>query len=108
VLALSNPECTDLELLQLKPRQMSPGDLAELAARWPGRNLRSVGVIGLIGASPRCVLKEPLEPEQVSALTDAFLAYLHALFCDGFAEQQEVVEIQELRRLWSLPDTRPN
>jgi hypothetical protein len=108
VLALSNPDCTELELLPLKPRQMSETERAQLAARWPGRNLRSIGVIGLVGTTPKYALKDALEPERVSALTDAFLAYLHALYCDSFAAQQETAEIRELGRLWSLPDTRMN
>ena len=106
VLVLSNPECTDLEFLPLRPRQMSTSDRVELAARWSRRNLRSIGVIGLVGTCPRYALKEPLETEQVSALTDAFLAYLHVLFADSFAEQLEGAEIQELQRMWSLSDPR--
>lgn len=85
VLALSNPECTDLEFLPLSPIQLPESDLAELAARWPGRGLRFVCVLGLVGASPRCALKEPLEPEHVSRLACAFLTYLHVLFSDSFA-----------------------
>jgi len=108
VLALSNPDCTELELLPLKPRQMSETERAQLAARWPGRNLRSIGVIGLVGTTPKYALKDALEPEQVSTLTDAFLAYLHGLFCDNLTAQQETAEIRELGRLWSLPDTRMN
>ncbi|HEV2132640.1 MAG TPA: hypothetical protein VGR47_00110 [Terracidiphilus sp.] len=108
VLALSNADCTDLELLPLRPRQMSENERAQLAARWHGRNLRSIGVIGLVGTTPKYALKDTLEPEQASALADAFLAYLHALYCDSFAAQQETEEIQELGRLWSLPDTHIN
>jgi len=106
VLALSNPEGTDLEFIPLRPYPMSACDREELAARWSGRNLRSIGVIGLVGASPRCALKEPLEPEQISAIARAFLAYLHVLLADSFAEQLEQAEIHELRRMWSLTDTR--
>ena len=106
VLALSNPECTDVEFLPLRPRQMSVSDRVELAARWSGRNLRSIGVIGLVGTSPRIALREPLETEQVNALADAFLAYLHVLFADSFAEQLEGVEMAELERMWSLRDPR--
>lgn len=96
----------DVEFIPLKPRAADEKTLADLKARWPGRGLRSVGVIGLCGTSPRYELKEPLEPEQVTALAGAFLAYLHALFADSFAEQREGVEIQELQRMWSMPDTR--
>lgn len=108
VLALSNPECTDIEFLPLRPTQMSASDRVALAARWSGRNLRSVGVIGLVGTSPHIASRDPLDSEQVTALAGAFLAYLHVLFSDTFAEQREGVEIQELQRMWSIPDTRFN
>lgn len=107
VLVLTNAQGNDVEFLPLKPRQMSESETAELAVRWPGRGLRSVGVIGLVGTSPFCALKEPLEPEQVSALAGAFLAYLHVLFRDSFAVQQEAAEIAELERLYAQADMRP-
>jgi hypothetical protein len=106
VLVLSNAQCDDLEFLPLRPRQMTESDIAELLTRWTGRDLRSVGVIGLVGATPRCALKELLEPELTSALANAFLAYLQVLFCDSLAAQQNGAEIQELARLWSLQDPR--
>jgi len=96
----------DCEFIPIKPRTADARMLADIAARWPGRGLRSVGIIGLIGAVPTCELKEPLEPEQVTALAGAFLTYLHGLFSDSFAEQIEGVEIAEMRRLWSLEDPR--
>ena len=96
----------DVEFIPVKPRAADENWLAELKDRWPGRGLRSVGIIGLVGTSPHCVLKEPLEPEQVTALAGSFLAYLHVLFCDSFAEQQQGAEVQELNRLWSLVDPR--
>ena len=106
VMALSNPEYTDLEFLPLKPRQLPEKDHAALKARWPGRGLRSVGVIGLVGAAPRCAFSMPLGPEQVSARVGAFLAYLHALFCDSLAEQQKGDEAAWLEALYSLEDDR--
>lgn len=98
----------DVEFLPLKPSMADEGTIAELKARWPGRGLRSVGIIGLVGTTPRCALKEPLDSEQVTGLADAFLAYLHSLYCDGFRAQTEAAEIAELERLYSLPDTRIN
>jgi hypothetical protein len=96
----------DVEFIQLRPKRADANKLAELKARWPGRGLRAVGVIGLVGTAPRYVLKEPLATEEVSALADAFLAYLHALFCDGFAAQEESAEVAELERWYALQDTR--
>lgn len=105
-LVLSNAECDDVEFLMLKPKRVAACDLADLKARWPGRGLRSVGTIGLVGTSPRWALKEPLTFEQISALADAFLAYIHVLFCDGFAAQQESADVAELERLHTIADTR--
>lgn len=96
----------DVEFLPLKPRAADETMLAELKARWPGRGLRSVGVIGLIGTSPQYALKEALDPEQVTALTAAFLTYIHSLFLNSFVAQMEAAEIAELERLYALPDTR--
>jgi hypothetical protein len=106
VLVLSNPECNDVEFLMLKPKRTAACELAELKARWPGRGLRSVGTIGLVGTSPRWALKELLTFEQVSALADAFLAYLHVLYCDALAGQQESAEVAELEALHTLVDPR--
>lgn len=110
VLALSNSEGTDLEFLPLKPQSMSQSYAAELRARWPGRNLRTVGVIGLVGASARVALKEPMEhPEQISALAEAFLAYVTALLGGNLAEAL-VCGIDDsvswCERLYALPDPR--
>lgn len=98
----------DVEFVPLRPRPADENTLAQLKARWPGRGLRSVGVIGLCGVSPRYVLKETLETEQVYTLTGAFLEYLHVLYADRFAAQQEAAEFAELECLYTLPDTRPN
>lgn len=106
VLVLSNPECDDTEFLMLKPKRPSACELADLKMRWPGRGLESVGIFALVGTSPRWALKEPLSLEQLTALADAFLAYLHALFCDALAGQQESSEVAELERLHALFDPR--
>ena len=106
-LILSDPDCMDLELLMLQPRRVPESELAHLATVWHGRNLRSIGIIGLVGATPQTCLKEPLEPGKVSRIADAFLAYLQALFCDGFAQQLEEVEIAGLEKLYRLGDHRP-
>jgi hypothetical protein len=91
----------DVEFVPLRPKMADATWLAELKARWPGRLLRAVGVIGLCGTSPRCVLKEPLSPEQVSALANAFLVYVETLLGDSFAQQQKDAEIEWLNRLYA-------
>lgn len=108
VMILSNPECTDVELMPLRPRPMTDIERARLAARWHGRDLDSLCVIGLVGVIPRVVLKRPVDPEKVAALSDAFLAYVHSLLGDSFAAQIEAAEVEELERMYLLPDTRPN
>jgi len=92
----------DVEFIPLRPRMADEKMLADIAARWPGRGLRSVGVIGLHGTSPVIALNEPLGPEQVDALASAFLSYIHVLLCDSF----EAASILELEKLHALPDTR--
>ena len=106
VLVMMGSAPDDVEFLPLKPRTADEKTLADLRARWPGRGLRSVGIIGLVGTSPQTALKEPLEPEQTSALAFAFLTYIRALFADSFEEQREGAEIQALKNLWSLGDSR--
>ena len=51
---------------------------------WPGSEESRCH--GLGGRSPRFALKDQLEPEHISALADAFLEHVYAVFCDGFAE----------------------
>jgi hypothetical protein len=53
--------------------------LADLKSRWPGRGLRSIGIVGLVGLTARAAFKEPLEPKTVDALATAFLVYVAAL-----------------------------
>lgn len=99
----------DVEFLPLKPRVADESMLAELKDRWPGRGLRSIGVIGLVGTAPKCELSEPLTPNQINGLAAAFITYLQVLLSASFAEQQGTAEIAELERLFQLPDTRlPN
>src|ERR1700679_2970979 len=90
VFVLTNTEGTDCEFLPLRPRMMTASEMEVLRSRLVERDLcRSLGVIGLVGTSPQCALKEPLEPEQVSALTCAFLAYIQTLLSDSIAAQQD-------------------
>ena len=64
-------------VIALKPRRMNAREAAEPRARCSGRNLQSLGAIGLVGTSPRCELKVPLDPEQESRLMSASLEHLH-------------------------------
>jgi len=85
---------------------MTDADKAELLARWPGRGLRSVGILGLVGTTPRCEFKEPIPLNVVVSLAAAFDAYLVSLFQENFAAQLGELEIAELCRMWSMDDPR--
>ena len=114
VMVLINARGDEIEMLPLRPRQMTETDAAELRCRWAGRGLRVAGVLGLVGTSPRCALKEELDPEQISALAGAWDTYLlHVLFCDSFIERmgaqpkrQHGDFVQFAEALWSLEDPR--
>lgn len=94
----------DCEFIPLKPKPADADMLNEIAMRWPGRGLRSVGVVGLVGTSPRVALREPLEPETVDRLVVAFLTYINALFGQSFQEQRAAIEIAELQRIYAYRD----
>jgi hypothetical protein len=108
VLVVGNVETGDAEYIPVSPRPYPAHELLALRDRWPGRGLRTLGVLGLIGTTPRCVFKEPLEPRTVDALAAGFLTYLNVLFGESFAEQREAVELAELERMFALVDPRPN
>jgi len=106
VMVLANGQNDDIEFLPLQPLRFSDAEMLDLRARWAGRDLRSVGVIGLVGATPKCALKEELDVNVTTSLGGAFLAYIQVLFRDGFAAQLEGVEIAELFKLWHMEDPR--
>jgi hypothetical protein len=91
----------DIEFLPLVPTIADAATLDDLKARWAGRELRSVGFMGLNGTTPFYAWKEHMEPEQVSTLGSAFLAYLDSFFTKGFAEKMRTTEIDELTSLYS-------
>ena len=69
----------DIEFVPIRPRPADAQMLADLKSRWPGRGLRSIGIVGLVGLTARAAFKEPLEPKTVDALATAFLVYVAAL-----------------------------
>jgi hypothetical protein len=102
----------DIELVMIKPKPADAKTLLELKDRWPGRGLRSIGVMGLVGLSPQIALKEPLEPRQIDALASAFLTYVNVLLfgeqpCTDAPLEQRGDAVDWLEHLYSLPDTRP-
>ncbi len=100
---LSNSDASEIELLDLKPRTASDSEIQSLKARWPGRGLRSIGVIGRMADG--CVamaLKGPIDHIQLAALLLAFTQHCEA------AEPRADESVTWCERLYSLPDTRPN
>jgi hypothetical protein len=105
VMVCANEDCTDVEFIALKPRA-DEAALANLKERWPGRGLRSIGVLGLKGTAPLCVFKVPLDPDKINELARAFIAYINSLLFPAFTER---MTIAELHRMAALPDNRlPN
>jgi hypothetical protein len=106
VFVFVNEPGTDIEFLMLKPMQCPDSELEAIRTSWAGRGLRSVGVIGLVGATPKCAFKEPLDASVTTSLAGAFVAYLQSLFQESFAAQLQGVEIAELFKLWHMEDPR--
>jgi hypothetical protein len=59
-----------------------------------------------------CAFKEPLDLAVIDAISTAFLEYVRVLLGDSIAmqieERQKGDEVEWLKGLWSLPDTRMN
>ncbi len=104
VLMGANPQ--DVEFVPLKPRMADRQMLEDLKARWPGRGLHTVGVMGLCGASPRCAFKTEAQitPQQMDALAAAWGVYCCMTIVQGFAAQRESAEIAELYRIYNYAD----
>jgi hypothetical protein len=104
---LANVDMTDLEVLPVAPRGLGVEKLNELAQLWAPRGLRFIGMAGLVDGKPRTALVEPLGERHILALAQAFLTYCETLLSGHIEEQQKGDSVEWLRRLWSLPDTRP-
>jgi len=90
---ISNADGSDAEFVPLKLETATAESVwQDLRAKWAGRNLKSVGVAGLVHGIPVVMLKEePSDFLLVVLLTNAFARY--AARCE---------------RLFALPDTRLN
>jgi hypothetical protein len=109
VAVLLGDKRNDMEFVPIRPQPATDAMREDLRSRWPGRNLRGVGYIGLVGGMPQLVLSEPLEDSQVGALADAFGAHIgslvkSALTADSFAAEIERAEISELERIYAYND----
>jgi len=87
VLVFANEDFSDIAMLELKPHQLADGEKECLGKCWAPRSLRSIGVMGLVGASPRLALREPIDTDCITALSNAFLEHVHATLCDGLARE---------------------
>jgi hypothetical protein len=109
VSVLGNADVTDIELIRLGTNGLGTERVAELARLWAFRGLHFVGTIGIVDGKPRAAFAEALDERRMSALAQAFIAYCESLF-PGFVERMQPKgdEVDFLRKLWSLADTRPN
>ena len=92
----------DLEFFAMRPRIAPPPPEV-----FEGRNLRTVGVIGLHGVKSYVAWREPLEPRVIEVIAHAFLDYVRVLLGDNIAEHVAHAEVSELERIYALGDSRP-
>jgi hypothetical protein len=121
--AFANRDCTEVELLRLRPCPLSQSDLAKLESRWNGRGLRAVGVLGLVDGTPKTMLSVLLAPDEFSRLMAEFRFFVSSFIDIAFdvleervihqglfAEREQIAtaEVTELEHMLSLVDPRPN
>jgi hypothetical protein len=102
---ISNPDGSDAEFVPLGAERSIEATFHDLAARWAGRNLKGVGVAGVIRGIPIVQLREaPSDFLVVVRLTAAFAQYV----MDASQEQTHSVDdgVAWCERLYALPDTR--
>jgi hypothetical protein len=104
---LANANVTDIELLPIRPRSLTDGRIHDLARLWAFRGLRFIGVAGIVNDMPYTALALRLDPERISALSEAFAAYSKTVL-SGENETPRAIgdEVEWLRKLWSLTDAR--
>lgn len=102
---MASPDAQEIEMLPLKPCMASDAERESLAARWPGRGLQGVGVIGrLADGGIGVALKVPFDHLQIAALLRAFTNHCEA----HNASPQCDDSVTWLKALHALPDTRLN
>ena len=103
VYVMASPDAREIEFLPLKPRMASDAERESLAARWPGRDLRGVGVLGRLADSRVPVaLRVPFDCHRLTALLTAFTRYCEAHYGEPHCDDS-VTWLEQLHR---LPDTR--
>lgn len=112
VYVISNADGSDAEFVPLKlDAETARSVWADLRARWAGRNLKGVGVAGLIHGIPMLMLRE--EPEDfllVVRLTAAFARFVEDSQEPQLQPQSQFDCIGDsvawCERLYALPDPR--
>lgn len=100
---MASPDAQEIEILPLKPCTASDTECESLAARWSGRGLQGVGVIGrLADGGIGMALKVPFDHLQIAALLRAFTIHCEA------REPQCDDSVTWLEHLHALPDSRTN
>jgi hypothetical protein len=106
VYVVSTPDGNDCEFLPLAP---IASELENLRARWPGRNLRGVGVAGLVNGVPTLMLREPPSDFLMAVrVTVAFAQYVQATVDDGPTQQCIDDGAAWCEQLYALQDPRTN
>lgn len=102
---MASPGAQEIEVMPLKPRMASDAECESLAARWSGRGLQGVGVIGrLADGGIGMAFKVPFDHLQIAALLRAFTNR-----CEASASEPQCDDsVTWLECLHALPDTRIN
>lgn len=106
VYVMASPETRDIEILSLKPHMASDAERESLAARWPGRGLQGIGVIGcLTDGTVQMALRAPFPFDhlQLAALLLAFTNHCEAR---NPSEPQCDDSVTWCERLYALPASR--
>jgi hypothetical protein len=103
VYVMASPDLSEIEFLNLKP-MASDSDRENLAARWPGRGLQGIGVIGrLTDGRVSMALRVPFDHIQLAALLLAFTDYREA----AETQTQRIDDsVMWCERLYALQDPR--
>ena len=99
VVVLANADVTDVELISVRPHSIP---LEEVSRQCAGRDMRFVGVLGVVDGVSHAQFAEPLDERRVHALAHSFAAYLTVLTGGDWAER----ETEMLNRLYALEVSR--
>jgi len=114
VYIISNADGSDAEFVPLKLETATAESVwQDLRAKWAGRNLKGVGVAGLVHGIPVVMLKEEPDFLLTVRLTNAFEQYVEDTAAKGSPEPQMQLDcigdsVAWCERLYALPDTRLN